>query len=186
MEIILELLNLVPKGLPRILFLLFGLAAYFSPAIINKFVRGQVAKDELEEVKTLLEIKFLALQIAEKEGKTTSDLKSIVKAKNLQKELFGKEAVEETQKLSWAQKLKHTLVGSMSVTIVLIIINLINKEKNLDINHASILLLRDIAVGLSAGVLSAFYPSNKTKVLYIAGAFMPFIITLILLIFKLV
>lgn len=69
MEIILQLLEVIPKGLPRIIFLLFGVSAYFAPAIINKFVRGKIAKDELEEIKTLLEIKFLALQIAEKEGR---------------------------------------------------------------------------------------------------------------------
>ncbi len=177
MEILLELFKKIPPGRFRWLFVFLAITIYFAPTLYAKFVSGSKRREKLNELKTLLEIKLLSLEIAEKEGRIGEPLSSIADAKSLAVELFDHEALEKTipLRLKKRDKMKYGLTGSLSIVFILIILNLWSSSAELSTGW---LITRDITIGVLAGMATAWYPSDRRKVLLLAGMILPLVIAL--------
>ena len=141
--------------------------------------------EKVQRIKSLLEIKNLAMEIAIKEKREFTELPSIISEKALINELFKKQEIAKyrKQELGWKRKMAYGLTGSMAVVVVLMIINLIYSPNEVD--NATI-VLRDLGIGVAAGLLMAFYPGNTKKSIIVAGCIAPFIVAMLLILFRMV
>ncbi len=185
MEILINILKEIPAGIDRWLFILLGIVLYFSPTIYSKLFKKKSREDELQEIKTLLEIKNLAMEIAIKEKRDFSSLPEIINEKGLISDMFpvGKAQGFKEHEISRRHKIQYGLTGSLSVVLVLTIFNIIFHP---DTFSWGWILIRDLCIGIIAGFGMVFYPSNTKKPIIIAGAILPFIIAMVLILFRVI
>ena len=95
----------------------------------------------------------------------------------------GKAQGFKNNEISRRHKIQYGLTGSLSVVLG---IDDFQYYFLADTFSWGWILIRDLCIGIIAGFGMVFYPSNTKKPIIIAGAILPFIIAMVLILFRVI
>ena len=157
MEIVVKIVQQIPPTAPRVTAVVALVLVFFLPEV-RRLLHKLVIGDSTEQLKSLLEVRKLELEVAALKAARPEAAASPIDAEIEELRKHPDEGQEEGEPLMWPVRLQFALAGAFSgVVISSLALWVVGQFKPLEASHV---LLKECVVALIGGFLASAIPSR--------------------------
>ena len=174
MEIVIQIVQQIPPVWPRVLALLGLVLLFFLPEARRFLIHKTLGEQRTEQLKTLLQLRKLELEVAALKTANPEAANSVVDAEI---EKLQRQPVDDRQgrnPLAWPERVRFALTGAFGGMLISLMAVWVMGHFN--VIEPTYVLLKELAVTLVGGLLASSIPSHARWYCVFRGILIPTIV----------